>query len=935
MMTALLQRAARWARTFLPLMLLLFSVLVCNASTLQSAEIDTTSSTVRLSIPTLGELRGRVDAASDVLSFYGVPYASPPVGPLRWKAPVDITASNWPGSPSSSQTDGVYNATSRQSDCVRGTFPPDGTLRGSEDCLYLNIFVPATNVSLPAAGFPVLFYIHGGNFQTTDFDFDGVRPVSVGQAAIYVHVYYRVGLFGFLTHPALSAENQPLLQSGNYGLLDQQSALRFVQRHISAFGGDPSRVTLQGHSAGAWSVCFHLMLPQSAGLFSQAILHSGSCEAQGSLAVLTLVEGETLGLSLADTLGCPLPVLNSNSTAAPYTDQLSCLRSLPAFSAFGAAASTTFTAVVDGVVLPNFPALLLLSGQFAVVPTLIGSTPGELTNFYWLGALPLPPPSHISWPVVSAVVAANVGARVALAPRIASFYTEAVYEAQFNTSDPVTATLDVLNDYVIRCPTHRLAQYSAHTQLYNNATDAHVWSWLWQYLPVHQDPALVAADLQQASHGQDIPFVFDSPNVLSNFTFTAEEHALSAVWMNVIARFVLTGNPNTAIKALDSRFAAAFLHALENSTAPTRAYQLPVWPFHSVDQPDHSTLLLNIQPDAAFAASHTSNTSTAFTTATTYVPVAANSSGFSTLSALSIFGLHCDSLASAALPMDNTAQSRLSACSVVQAAGDVCLSQLDDHNICIDHFNNTFTCFCNADQGYYPGPASLSCAASRVSGRASGDPQLVGLLGQSFQVHGVHGTVYNFVTHSSLQLNARFTFLGGSPTGYDCPAGTECWSHPGNYIGAIGLSQRLGPGQLIHVLITAGGAEQGFSSITVNGSTIASTVGESREWASDDGQDRLTLQLHSRHSLTIVTPLFSFRFENSDRFLNYQLTATVPLDQLHTHGLLGQTWQQTAHDNRHGHSQLPIDGTVDDYAVAGGDLLGSTHKFDRFLGSDE
>ena len=635
-------------------------------------------------------------------------------------------------------------------------------------------------------------------------------------------------------------------------------------------------------------------------------------------------------MSLAATMGCPLPVLTDNSTSPPYDSQLTCLRSQPALTAFASVASTVFTAVVDSVLLPNFPALLLRSGQFAVVPTLIGSTPAELTNFYALGGLPLPPPSYISWPVVSAIVAGSLGARTAYVARVASFYTQSVYEAQFNISDPVTAALDVINDYVIRCPTHRLAQYSAHTQLYSNQTQAHVWSWLWQYLPVHQYPALVANDVKQAAHGQDLPFVFDQPNLLSNFTFTAEEHALSAVWMNVIARFVSAGNPNTAITALDNRFAAAYHAALQNSTVPIKAYQLPTWPAYSVDETQPKELLLNIQTDAAVAVSHTVNSSTVFVTATTNVPVAPNSTGFSTLPASLVFGIHCDSVASAALPLDNTAQSRLSACRLLQDQGaDVCLSEADSHNVCIDHFNNTFSCHCSAALGYSTGVASLSCVAPSVS-RASGDPQLVGLLGQSFQVHGINGAVYNFVTHARLQLNARFLFLGGMAGDYQCVGDTDCWSHPGNYISAIGLSQRLGTEQVVHIQVVAGSAAVGFSAITVNGAVLSLPSASIHEWSSASTGEVVQLELHGTHSLSITTPLLSFRFDNSDGFLNYELSARVALNQLHTHGLLGQTWQ-IVNRQLQGRSKLPIEGDVDDYAISGDDIFGSEHTFNRFM----
>ena len=364
-----------------------------KAANLNHGFLDASDSTVSITLPGFGVVRGSINSTHSgggFFSFLGVPYAVAPTGLGRWRAPEDISPSTWPrGS--------VLDATQRQPDCVRSVFPPTGELVGSEDCLYINIFVPATNASMPAGGFPVVFYIHGGNFQTTDFDFDGGSPVSVSQSLIYVHVYYRVGVMGFLAHPALSAEASPYLQSGNYGLMDQQAALRFVHSNIWAFGGDATKVTLQGHSAGAWSVCFHLLMPTSAGLFSQVILHSGSCEVQSSVSVLSLVQGEQLGLELAATMQCPLPLFNSTQQAPGYVLQLLCLRALPAYQAFGSVATTAFTAVVDNVLIPNFPTILLRSGHFSAVPTLIGTTTAELTDFYYLGGLPLPPPSAVSW----------------------------------------------------------------------------------------------------------------------------------------------------------------------------------------------------------------------------------------------------------------------------------------------------------------------------------------------------------------------------------------------------------------------------------------------------------------------------------------------------------------------------------------------------------
>ena len=894
------------------------------ASILQGGVLDPSGLTVSMSVPGLGSLRGLADVSAGYFSFLGVPFASPPTGSLRWRAPVDVTSSSWPA-----PLDEPYNATARQQDCVRTTFPPDGTLRGSEDCLYLNIFVPATNVSKPAAGFPVVFYIHGGGLQTTDFDFDAVQPVANSQALVYVHVYYRVGVFGFLTHPALSAESSPHLSSGNYGLMDQQSALRWVHNHIRAFGGDPARVTLQGHSAGALSVCFHLVMPQSADLFSQAILHSGSCETVNSVATLTLVEGEAFGVGVAESMSCPLPPFNATSSVPSYVSQLECLRELDAFQAFAAVVNVSFTTVVDSVLIPNFPSLLFRSGQFAVVPTLLGTTPAELADLYYLHGLALPPPSAVSWGLVSAVAASFTGARTALAPRFSSFYTESVYAVEFNSTQPVQAMLDCLNDYVIKCPVRRLASYSAHTQLYNDSADVHVWSWMWQYLPVHLPAALIAAGLKQAAHGHEMPFVFAQPNVLSNYTFTPQEYGLSAIVQNLIARFVLAGNPNAANPSIDARFADAYTAALKG-VPNVKPYALPLWPAYVVDYTASDEQLLVFQPDASIATTTTRQSATTLLTATTSVAVAVNSTGFSIRLAGDFFGLTCDAIADAPLPLDNTAQLRLSVCSIVQGAADVCLSVEDPLNVCVDLFNNTYACSCNAAGGFKPSHGALSCIPPHNGFiGASGDPQLVGLLGQSYQVHGLDGGVYNFITHPSLQVNARFAFLGGSVDEYTCPAHTECWSHPGSYINSLGVAQRLGD-RTVHVEVHSGRAASGFSSVVADGRPME--IGQTVRFTSADGAETFELTANSSNLLTLNTPLFTFQLANSDRFLNYRLHPRVPLASLSTHGLLGQTWRKVERSRR-GTPALPIEGHVDDYLVQSGQLFGSDHLFDLFAAS--
>ena len=259
--------------------------------------------------------------------------------------------------------------------------------------------------------------------------------------------------------------------------------------------------------------------------------------------------------------------------------------------------------------------------------------------------------------------------------------------------------LDVVNDYVIHCPTHRLTTLSAHTQLFDNFTSSRVWSYRWQYRPVSLPMALVAADLQQAAHGHELPFVFNQPNVLTNYTLTPQERGLSAILQNVIARFVLTGNPNQPLPDVDQRFATAYNERLTNFT-DVRNYTLPSWPAFTIDPFADVQQLLIVQPDAAIAA--------------TTLLANGSSTGFSVEPATQYFGVRCDSVADAPLPLDNTAQLRLSVCANLATSADPCMHQREATNLCLDGFNNTYSCSCNAAYGYKPSPGALTCISFSV-----------------------------------------------------------------------------------------------------------------------------------------------------------------------------------------------------------------------------
>lgn len=289
-----------------------------------------------------GEVAGA--SAGGVGRFLGIPYAAPPVGDRRWQPPAP--AAGWPGTRSADRPGAR---------CVQtATGDGPGT---SEDCLYLNVYAPERRTQRPL---PVLFWIHGGGFMSGSGDlYDGSLLARTNNIVV-VTINYRLGVFGFLDLPGLSARG-----AGNYGLLDQVAALRWTQRNIAAFGGDPGRVTLSGESAGGQSVCSLLASPPARGLFDRAIIQSGGCPS------LTPAQAAVRGRSVATAAGC-----RDSATA------VSCLRAkrpddvLTAGRDFGGILNGPLP--VSGVPeLPVAPGVAVRSGRFADVPLLIGANRDE------------------------------------------------------------------------------------------------------------------------------------------------------------------------------------------------------------------------------------------------------------------------------------------------------------------------------------------------------------------------------------------------------------------------------------------------------------------------------------------------------------------------------------------------------------------------------
>lgn len=290
---------------------------------------------------------------SGINTFKGIPFAAPPIGEFRWREPQPVK--NW---------DGILKTTAFGPRAMQLPIFGDMNFRSngvSEDCLYLNVWSPAQS---PDEKLPVLVYFYGGGLVAGDGSeprYDGESMARNGIVAVTIN--YRLGIFGFYTHPELTKES-PNRASGNYGLLDQQAALLWVQKNIAAFGGDPKRVTIAGESAGSFSVSAQMASPVSKNLFAGAIGESGSL--LGNFEPKPLHEAEQQGVQFAKELG-----FNS----------LKEMRAMPADKLLQATANQqilSFSPVIDGYFLPKSPSEIFSQGEQAIVPLLAGWNSAEM-----------------------------------------------------------------------------------------------------------------------------------------------------------------------------------------------------------------------------------------------------------------------------------------------------------------------------------------------------------------------------------------------------------------------------------------------------------------------------------------------------------------------------------------------------------------------------
>ena len=233
-------------------------------------------------------------------------------------------------------------------------------------------------------------------------------------------------------------------------------------------------------------------------------------------------------------------------------------------------------------------------------------------------------------------------------------------------------------------------------------------------------------------------------------------------------------------------------------------------------------------------------------------------------------------------------------------------------------FNGVISLTYNTGSGVNPDSAQQISIPFINTSSIVGDPQFVGLRGQSYQVHGIDGAVYNIISEQSTQVNARFVFLRSG----ECPliggfADSNCWSHPGSYLGELSF-QQLVDGELHAALVTAGPAKKGFAGVQMDGKVVA--IGQTVSFGS------FSLTVKSTHSVEVTTEHFAFELSNSDMFVNQAVRATVPLSSLASHGLLGQTHSGKTHPGPLRH----VEGNVDDYVIADSDVFGTDFLYNQF-----
>ncbi|MES2262996.1 MAG: carboxylesterase family protein [Pseudomonadota bacterium] len=460
------------------------------AGTKLAATVGTSAAANTYAVVASGTLAGSAPDAAGIVSYKGIPYAAPPVGSLRWKSPQ--AAPHWAG---------IRDATQYGNTCWQGTaFGPVDNSKANEDCLFLNVWTGAKNMSERR---PVMVWIHGGGFQfgtSGDPRWEGANLAKKG--VIVVSINYRLGVFGFLARQDLDVESGNK-SSGMYGLQDQVAALQWVKNNITAFGGDPANVTVFGESAGAHSVGILLASPLAKGTFNKAIAESGAFwETQKGI-----MKPHAAAMQIGSQLGAGLGVTT-----------LAGLRNVAASQLMADPTEPAYNPSVDGYVLPSDPYSRFAAGLQNDVPLLAGINANEGTIFAAPVGIPSDTKEHFIAAATSAFGANNINTFLQ--------YYPATTDAQAKQSETLLA-----GDLIISSQTWKmqnLQKQTGHAPVYSyyfSQTSAY------NPLPIHVS---------------EVPYVFQNlvPNGhgAPDATDVAMANTMASFWTN----FAKTGTPNGA-----------------------------------------------------------------------------------------------------------------------------------------------------------------------------------------------------------------------------------------------------------------------------------------------------------------------------------------------------------------------------------------------------
>ncbi|MFN8431783.1 MAG: carboxylesterase family protein [Spirosomataceae bacterium] len=462
-----------------------------------------------------GIIEGNYDTKSGIQTYFGVPFAKPPVGNLRWKAPQPLD--NWAGvkptkkfGPRPMQAV-VFGDMNSRSDGV------------SEDCLYLNVWTPAKRNT---TGLPVLVYFYGGGNVAGDGSeprYDGESMAKKGIVAVTCN--YRLNVFGNFAHPELSAE-APYKASGNYGYLDQLAALKWVQKNIAKFGGDPNKVTIAGESAGSISVSYQMASPLTKGLITGAIGESGA-GINPTMAPVPLADAEKEGLEFAKKAG------------VPALKDLRALSSRDLYEIYNESKRFGFPVVMDGYFLPKYLPEIFTSKQHSDIPLLVGWNSAEIPGAAFMYGMANTPENFIT--------------------RVKKEYPETFDQVlklypHANADEVAMSSTQLASDRFISYSTWKWTDLAV-----NNGTKP-----VYRYLYSKLRPDLVDNTLASglaggtvkadgntprpkalgAPHACEIEYCMGNLHLVKEYAWTPDDYKVSETMLNYFANFIKTGNPN-------------------------------------------------------------------------------------------------------------------------------------------------------------------------------------------------------------------------------------------------------------------------------------------------------------------------------------------------------------------------------------------------------